>query len=113
MNRAKAIGNEYGVEAFDSYETMIEKTRPDGVIIATPTSTHAKIALNVAEKYDVKGILIENAIVIGTIDLEDAEIIHNVSLDGCFFLEKVNCVGKIFGDLLLLMEITESGVMEV
>ena len=67
VNRAKAIGNEYGVEAFDSYETMIETTKPDGVIIATPTSTHAKIALNVAEKYDVKGILIEKPLA-STID---------------------------------------------
>ena len=49
-----------------------------------------------------KGILIENAIVIGTIDLEDAEIIHNVSLDGCFFLEKVNCVDSIFRKHLFL-----------
>ncbi len=75
FNRAKAIGDDYGVPAFESFESMIETTNPDGVIIATPTSTHAKIALKVAENYDIKGILIEKPL---ASTLEDAKKVATI-----------------------------------
>ena len=75
INRAKAIGNEYGVDAFDSYDTMIENKKPDGVIIATPTSTHAKIAMDVAEKFELKGVLIEKPL---ASTLEDAKKVATI-----------------------------------
>ncbi len=59
FDRAKSIAEGYGVLAFDSVESMLDKVDLDGVIIATPTPTHASIAKLVASKYDVRGILIE------------------------------------------------------
>ncbi|MCF2135775.1 MAG: Gfo/Idh/MocA family oxidoreductase [Candidatus Thorarchaeota archaeon] len=57
--RARAIADIYGVRAFDNIESMLDEMNLDGIIISTPTSTHASIAKMIAEKYDVKGILIE------------------------------------------------------
>jgi myo-inositol 2-dehydrogenase/D-chiro-inositol 1-dehydrogenase len=58
--KAAQIASKYGVDAFESYEAMIESKGIDGVIISTPTSTHAEIAQSIAEKFDsVRGILIE------------------------------------------------------
>jgi myo-inositol 2-dehydrogenase/D-chiro-inositol 1-dehydrogenase len=46
--------------AFTDFETMLDETKPDGVVIATPTSTHATIAQTIATNYEgIKGILIE------------------------------------------------------
>lgn len=57
---AKQVSEMYGVEAFNDYGTMIETANLDGVIIATPTFTHAEIAQAIAEKFDrLRGILIE------------------------------------------------------
>ncbi len=53
-------------------------------------------------KISRKGILIENAIVIGSLDLEDAEITYNVSLDGCIFMDQVNFIDSFFGKHLFL-----------
>jgi predicted dehydrogenase len=46
--------------AFNDFENMLDETKPDGVVIATPTSTHATIAQTIATNYEgIKGILIE------------------------------------------------------
>ena len=46
--------------AFTDFEKMIDDTKPEGVVIATPTCTHADIARTIATNYDgIKGILIE------------------------------------------------------
>lgn len=46
--------------AFTDFERMLDETKPDGVVIATPTFTHADIARTIATNYDgIKGILIE------------------------------------------------------
>jgi len=63
LDRAKEVAGKHGVEAFESYETMIESASINCVIISTPTSTHAKIAEEIARKYEgIKGILIEKPI---------------------------------------------------
>ncbi len=60
QNRAKEVASRHGVKFFESYEEMIESTSVDGVIIATPTSSHAKITESIARKYEnIRGILIE------------------------------------------------------
>ena len=57
---AKATADTYGVPAFDSFQTLVEETSPDALVIATPTFTHAEIAEQVASMYDcIRGLLIE------------------------------------------------------
>jgi predicted dehydrogenase len=75
IERAKQVGREHGVEAFERFEAMIETTKPDGVIIATPTATHATIAQTVAENFDVRGILIEKPL---ASTLEDAKKVASI-----------------------------------
>ena len=41
---AKKTADTYNVPAFDSFQTLVEETSPDALIIATPTFSHAKIA---------------------------------------------------------------------
>jgi len=75
-DKAVQIASKYGVDAFESYETMIESKQVEGVIISTPTSTHAEIAQAIAEKYDkVRGILIEKPL---ASTLEDAKRVAKV-----------------------------------
>jgi len=63
LDKAKEVASRHGVEAFESYDTMIESASINGVIIATPTSSHAKIAEEIALKHKgIKGILIEKPI---------------------------------------------------
>lgn len=46
LSSAKARAVEYGINAwFDDYEAMYDKVKPDGVIIATPSSVHAAPAI--------------------------------------------------------------------
>ncbi len=68
---AKGEGEKYGVEAFDSYEKMLNSVDIDGVIVATPTPTHAEIVESVLKSSDnLKGILIEKPL---ASRLEDGE----------------------------------------
>lgn len=59
MQLANSVAKEYDVPAFTTYQEMIENLQLDGVIIATPTPTHASIATDIANRYDIKGLLIE------------------------------------------------------
>jgi predicted dehydrogenase len=57
---ANDVADTYKVKAFADFESMIEETKPEGIVIATPTSTHAEIAEEIATKYDdIRGLLIE------------------------------------------------------
>ncbi|NHI89827.1 MAG: gfo/Idh/MocA family oxidoreductase [Candidatus Thorarchaeota archaeon] len=57
---ARKVAKEHNTTAFSDFESMLKKTKPDGVIIATPTATHAEIAHSIATGFDgIKGILIE------------------------------------------------------
>lgn len=57
---AKKEAKKYNIRAFDNYEDMLNTMQMDAVIIATPTSTHAKIAESILKKFNsLKGILIE------------------------------------------------------
>jgi len=53
------VAKDHGTTAFNDFESMLEATKPDGVVIATPTSTHATIAQSIASYEGIKGILIE------------------------------------------------------
>lgn len=59
VETAEQVADTHSVAAYKDCMKMIEDLGLDGVIIATPTSTHAKIAYEVVDKYDIKGILIE------------------------------------------------------
>ncbi len=60
LAKAETIAKTNGVKAFDDYHTLIDEMNVDGVVISTPTSTHAEIAEDVAKKHDtLKAILIE------------------------------------------------------
>lgn len=57
---AKKTADIYKVPAFDDFHTLVEKTKPDALVISTPTFTHASIAEEIASKYDcIRGLLIE------------------------------------------------------
>jgi predicted dehydrogenase len=57
---ATNVARTYNVQAFDSFEALIESTEPIALIISTPTSSHAAIANQIASKYDeIRGLLIE------------------------------------------------------
>ena len=76
---AKKTADIYNVPAFDSYQALIDETAPDALIIATPTFSHAKIAEEVASKYDcIRGLLIEKPLASTLADGQKvAEIIKN------------------------------------
>ncbi|TXT56580.1 MAG: 1,5-anhydro-D-fructose reductase [Candidatus Thorarchaeota archaeon] len=60
ISKAKQEASKYNVPHFDNYGQMIEECNLDGVVIATPSSTHAEIAMDVAEQFqEIKGIMIE------------------------------------------------------
>ncbi|MHA2153056.1 MAG: Gfo/Idh/MocA family protein [Candidatus Thorarchaeota archaeon] len=60
LSTAEQVAKTYKVESFKDFHSMIEETKPDGVVIATPTSTHADIAMAIAKNYDgIRGLLIE------------------------------------------------------
>ncbi|MFX0054489.1 MAG: Gfo/Idh/MocA family protein [Promethearchaeota archaeon] len=60
MKQAEEVAQMYGVDAFSDFESLIEHAELDGVIISTPTATHAEIAESVAKKQNgIRGILIE------------------------------------------------------
>jgi myo-inositol 2-dehydrogenase/D-chiro-inositol 1-dehydrogenase len=74
--RAEEVAREYGVDAFSDYESLIEQSELDGVIVSTPTATHAKIAESIAKKEDgIRGILIEKPL---ASNLKDAQRLAEV-----------------------------------
>ncbi len=57
---AEQTAKDYDTLAFTDFASMLDETKPEGVVIATPTSTHATIAKTIATNYDeIRGILIE------------------------------------------------------
>lgn len=58
--RAEEEAKKYGVPAFDNFEAMLDDGGLDGVIVSTPTPTHAQIVEAIAKHFNgIKGILIE------------------------------------------------------
>ena len=43
---AEALAREFGIPWFKDYRMMIDRTHPEGVVIATPNSTHVPIGLD-------------------------------------------------------------------
>ncbi len=76
FEKAKQVSEIYQVPAFRDFEVMLQEVALDGVIIATPTFTHAIIAEKIADKHDsVKGILIEKPL---ASNLQDAERVASI-----------------------------------
>ncbi|MHA2303417.1 MAG: Gfo/Idh/MocA family protein [Candidatus Thorarchaeota archaeon] len=74
--RAEEVAKKYDVDAFSDYESLIEQSELDGVIVSTPTATHAKIAESIAKKEDgIRGILIEKPL---ASNLKDAQRLAEV-----------------------------------
>jgi predicted dehydrogenase len=74
--KAEEVAKQYGVRAFNDYESLIAESELDGVIVSTPTATHAKIAESIAKKQDgIRGMLIEKPL---ASNLEDAEKLADV-----------------------------------
>jgi myo-inositol 2-dehydrogenase/D-chiro-inositol 1-dehydrogenase len=74
--RAEEVAKIYGVDSFSDYESLIEQSELDGVIVSTPTATHAKIAESIAKKEDgIRGILIEKPL---ASNLKDAQKLADV-----------------------------------
>jgi predicted dehydrogenase len=60
-NRLKLIGEKFSIpNQYTNYLEMLEKQNPDAVVIATPTNTHAVIALDCIKA--IKHILIEKPV---------------------------------------------------
>jgi len=49
-NQADAIARKFNTRAFSDYRRMLDETRPDAVTLATPTTTHHKVALEVIRR---------------------------------------------------------------
>ncbi|TFF68543.1 Gfo/Idh/MocA family oxidoreductase [Candidatus Thorarchaeota archaeon] len=76
FEKAEEVSEKYGARAFSDFEVMLQEVSLDGVIISTPTFTHAIIAEKIAENYDsVKGILIEKPL---ASNLRDAERVASI-----------------------------------
>ncbi|TFG10425.1 Gfo/Idh/MocA family oxidoreductase [Candidatus Thorarchaeota archaeon] len=76
FQKAKQVSETYGAPAFSDFEAMLEEVALDGVIISTPTFTHAIIAEKIADKYDsIRGILIEKPL---ASNLRDAERVARI-----------------------------------
>ena len=59
----EGISEKYGgVPYFSDYHQMINEVKPDGVIIATPTSLHFAITKDVLEHFNLAGILVEKPV---------------------------------------------------
>ncbi|MFX1605691.1 MAG: Gfo/Idh/MocA family protein [Promethearchaeota archaeon] len=72
----KKVAKSHNTKAFYDFESMLDETKPEGVVIATPTSTHASIARSIVSNYDgIKGILIEKPM---TSTLEDGKKLAKV-----------------------------------
>ena len=72
----ESVAKSHNTMAFNDFESMLDETKPDGVVIATPTSTHASIARSIVTNYDgIKGILIEKPM---TSTLEDGKKLAKV-----------------------------------
>ncbi len=81
VRRAQEVADRYDVKAFNSVEKMLDETALDGVVIATPTKTHAQIATAIAENYDVKGLLIEKPLASTIEDAKKlADVLHRRSI---------------------------------
>ncbi|MHA2431858.1 MAG: Gfo/Idh/MocA family protein [Candidatus Thorarchaeota archaeon] len=60
FQRAKEVAQLYDVEAYDDFQSMIEHAKMDGVVVSTPTETHASIVERIARDNEgIRGILIE------------------------------------------------------
>lgn len=61
-NLQKISQNIEGLPCFTDYKEMINTVKPDGVIIATPTSLHYSVAKDILQNFSLKGLLIEKPI---------------------------------------------------
>jgi len=73
---AKQVAREHDTTAFEDFESMLSEAMPEGVVIATPTGTHADIAHTIATNYSgIKGLLIEKPL---ASTLEDGKAVSKI-----------------------------------
>ncbi len=76
LDSAKRVGALYNINGYEDYHQMIAESELDGIIISTPTYTHAKIAEDIAKIHpDIKGLLIEKPLASG---LKEAEHVTKI-----------------------------------
>ncbi|MFW9799743.1 MAG: Gfo/Idh/MocA family protein [Candidatus Thorarchaeota archaeon] len=60
FEKAEEVARLYEVEAFDDYQSMIDRANLDAVVVSTPTETHATIVEKIAsDNTGIRGMLIE------------------------------------------------------
>jgi len=70
----REIADRRNVPFFDNYETMIEKIKPLGVVIATPTESHFAITQAILTKFpSIRGILIEKPLASSLVQAKQLE----------------------------------------
>ena len=74
LDRAKEVGEEVGADAFDSFDSIIDKV--DAVSIVTPTETHHKVAREFLSRG--KHVLLEKPM---TVTMEEAEDLIKLSAE--------------------------------
>lgn len=76
MSKAELVARNHGVQAFESYDKMIDQAGLDGIVISTPTSTHAKIVEDIAKRdSSIRALLIEKPL---ASTLKDARRVANI-----------------------------------
>lgn len=73
---ARSWVQERKVDGFDDHLTMLRRTQPDGVVVATPNDAHANVVLDVLEQG--AAVLVEKPIA-DTVD--NARRIHRAAID--------------------------------
>ncbi len=111
QERAKTFASKYGVNWYTSVDDLLRDEKPDGAIVATPTSTHFAIAKQVMEKK--VSALVEKPMAPSSIECEQMVAIakrNNVVLT-TGYIERFNpavndvkniIINKKYGDVLML-----------
>lgn len=109
--KAKEVGQKYGINHYNSIDTMIDSETADAVFVCTPTSTHFDIASKLIQKK--KSVFIEKPMTYKSeegIRLSDLAKKNGVILT-CGYIERFNPAveavkqtvkSKKYGDLIML-----------
>ena len=110
-NKAEELADKYGVKKYDSIDTLLDAEEFDGVVIATPTSTHVDIAKQLISAK--KHVFVEKPLTYNSNDGEQLieMAAKNKILLTCGYIERFNpAVEKVkkmvknsmYGDLIML-----------
>lgn len=79
ISRAQEEAEKYNVRAFANHEDMLEEIELDGVVVSTPTPTHAMIVESIAKRSNgIKGILVEKPLASNLTDAKRvSDLLHS------------------------------------